>query len=751
MLEQRQKTPASIPRLQPPARHSARAAPLELAPAPLARRLLWRTGDALALWRGSLAAELEDRRGFVWLPVAFATGILIYFALPREPMLAAFGLVVLVSGLWAAHAWAAGRPFRLAVVLCLIAAGAAGAKMRVDRLIGPELDRSQTVSLTGRVIALNRRAERPPRVVLDTIGWPGRAPDLTPRKIRISLRGQAILPEIGSRIAVRGRIGPVPGPAMPGAYDPRRAAFFDGIAASGFAFGKWTPAGAAEHTRFDLRIFIARLRAAISERIRQADNGQRGAVAAALIVGDRSRLSAQTVDHLRTAGLAHILAISGLHMALVAGTAFALLRALLALSPALALRRPIKKWAALAALAVGFVYLALSGGNVATIRAYVMAAVMFCAILTDRPAISLRNLAIAAFIVLAFQPESVTEPGFQMSFSAVAGLIAGWEVWRDRDRRNLAEPPTHPIARAARLTARALGGIALTTLIAGLATAPFAAFHFQKLAAYSLAGNLAAMPLVSLVVMPAGLFALVAMPFGLETLVLPVMFSGIEILLSVSAAIAGLGGAVVSTPHIPVASLILIAAGFLWLCLWRPRLRLFGLLPIAAGLALVLSGAPAPDIVMTAQGRAVGVRDAGGTLRIAGSRAGSFILDQWLEAEGPDAPDPSAIRDGVACGRLGCILKTASGLTVAHIRHPAAFIEDCRRADIVLTPLRAPGDCAASLVIDARATARRGAHAIYLAGDTGLESLNGKSAEAARIVTAWPEVRRPWQGRPPAP
>jgi competence protein ComEC len=742
-LEQRQKTPAR--KLRPWLAPRYAYAPVILAPASLVRRTVWRAGDALVFWRACLIAELEDRRGFIWLPVAFGTGILIYFALPREPLLSALGLAVSVSALWAIRAWAGGGSFRLAVVLCLIVAGAAGAKMRVDRLIGPELERPVTVSLTGRVIAVDRRAERPPRLVLDAIDWPGREANATPRRIRISLRGQTVLPEIGNRISLRGRLGPVPGPAMPGAYDPRRAAFFDGIAASGFAFGKWTPVETAQEAGFSPRIAIARLRRAISERIRQAEDGQAGAVAAALIVGDRSRLSPQTMNHLRTAGLAHILAISGLHMALVAGTAFALLRALLALSPALALRRPIKKWAALAALAVGLVYLALSGGNVATIRAYVMAAVMFTAILIDRPAISLRNLAIAAFIVLVLQPESVAEPGFQMSFAAVAGLIAGWEVWRDRERLNLAEPSPSPIVRGMKLTARAFGGIALTTLIASLATAPFAAFHFQKLAAFSLAGNLAAMPLVSLVIMPAGLFALVAMPFGMETFVLPPMFAGIDFLLAVSAGIAGIDGAQVMVPKMPAAILILVSAGFLWLCLWRPRLRLFGLIPIAAGLVLVPPMARAPDILMTAEGRAVGVRDAAGTLRISGSRTGSFVVDQWLESEGPRAPDPSAIREGVACDRLGCMLTTRGGLKVAHIRAPAAFIEDCRRADIVLTPLRAPDDCAASVVIDSRAIKRRGAHAIYLEGPEATPD------ETVRIVTAWPDIRRPWQGRPSAP
>ncbi|MDH3196056.1 MAG: DUF4131 domain-containing protein, partial [Hyphomicrobiales bacterium] len=298
-MEQRQKTPAKAPRLKfvpPPA---GRFAPQSLTPASLVRRLVWRAGDALVYWRACLIAELEDRRGFVWLPVAFGTGIALYFALPREPVLGALGVVVLATGLWAVRGWAGGRSYRLAVVLCLIAAGAASAKMRVDRLIGPQLERPMTVTFSGRVVAIDQRAGRPPRLILDAIDWPGRAAEETPRRIRISARGQSELPQIASRISLRARLGPVPGPAMPGAYDPRRAAFFDGIAASGFAFGKWRPVETSKEAGFAPKFAIARLRRAISQRIRQADDGQAGAVAAALIVGDRSHLSQQTVDNLR--------------------------------------------------------------------------------------------------------------------------------------------------------------------------------------------------------------------------------------------------------------------------------------------------------------------------------------------------------------------------------------------------------------------------------------------------------------------
>ena len=112
-MEQRQKTPAKTPRLRP----ARRFTPINLRPAALVRRLVWRAGDALGFWRAHLIAELEDRRGFIWLPVAFGSGILIYFAAPREPLLAAIGLVVFASALWAIRSYAGGGSHRLAVVL----------------------------------------------------------------------------------------------------------------------------------------------------------------------------------------------------------------------------------------------------------------------------------------------------------------------------------------------------------------------------------------------------------------------------------------------------------------------------------------------------------------------------------------------------------------------------------------------------------------------------------------------------------
>jgi competence protein ComEC len=421
--------------------------------------------------------------------------------------------------------------------------------------------------------------------VLDELSSVDIPAERMPPRLRVTLTERYGLPPLGTRIAFNARLMPVGGPVVPGGYDAHRAAFFDSIGGSGFVLGRWTEEAGPPPTSADLA--IARVRAAIVERIMAAEPGEAGAVAAALLVGERSGLSEATNESLRISGLAHILSISGLHMMLVAGSVFFVVRALLALSPRMTLTLPIRKFSAIAALAAVSLYLTLSGGGAATVRSYVMAVIMFAAILVDRPAISMRNLAIAAFIVLAFEPEGVTEPGFQMSFAAVAALIAGWEFWRDRRALRLADDDGLPGLRFVRVAWRAVAGVAITTLIAGSATAPFAAYHFERVATYSLLGNLLAAPLISAIIMPFGLLSLVAMPLGLEALPLTVMARGIDILLAISAWVASLPGAEVTAPPIAPASLVLIAGGMLWLCLWRRSWRLLGAPAIAAGLVLI--------------------------------------------------------------------------------------------------------------------------------------------------------------------
>ena len=406
------------------------------------RQLRWRASILVVRLRGLLEQELAERAGFNWLAVVFATGCLAYFALPREPL---FPLLLIATPSAAATAMVAywrGAPWRIAAVAAVCLAGATAAKIRVEVVATPHVERPVVVRIEGRVVDRETRAERRPRVVLDEVRSDSIPGERMPERIRITVSERYGLPPLAARVAAHARLMPVAGPVVPGGYDPRRAAFFERIGSSGFMLGGWhlveRPPG------FSVDLAIPRLRAAMVERIMAAEPGEAGAVAAALLVGERSALSDQTNESLRLSGMAHILSISGLHMMLIAGTAFFIVRALLAFSPSLALAYPIRKWAAVAALVMVTFYFGVSGASAATVRAYVMAVVVFAAILLDRPAISMRNLAIAAFVVLGLEPENITEPGFQMSFAAVAALIAGWEFWSERSRRRLTDDDGTP-------------------------------------------------------------------------------------------------------------------------------------------------------------------------------------------------------------------------------------------------------------------------------------------------------------------
>lgn len=705
-----------------------------LARAPWLRRLGWRSGDVADSARGVLENELAERAGFQWLAVAFGTGAALYFVIPREPMLSALAAVTLAVAAVAAVSHQRGATLRTVAVIAVLLAGATAAKLRVDDLAGPQIESPFAAGFSGRVVSREDRVELRPRIVLDRLTTDAAWVDALPDRLRLTVAERYKLPPLGAVITFRARLMPVPGPVIPGAYDPRRAAFFEGIGGSGFMLGGWTLVEPAPP--FSLDLVIDRVRGAVVKRILDAEPGEAGGVAAALLVGERSRISEATKESLRRSGLAHILAISGLHMMLVAGTVFYALRALLALSPSLALSRPIRKWAAVGALIMATVYLALSGGNVATVRAYVMAAIMFAAILLDRPAISMRNLALAAFIVVGREPESVLEPGFQMSFGAVMALVAAWEAWRDRRVRRLGDDSVIPGQRFFRWLARAVFAVALTTLVAGLATAPFAAFHFERVASYSLLGNLLAAPLVSIVIMPFGLAGLAAMPLGLEALPLAVMTWGIDSLLAISDWVAGLPGAELRAPPIAPLALVIMVAGMLWLCLWRRRWRLLGVLAMALGLGLIPVLVDRPEVMVAPDGRAVAVRDAGGVLRVSGARSGSFTVEQFFDKEPIDALTGAELRKGIRCDPLACLLGGKGGLQVAHVLDPVAFVEDCRRADIVVTPLVAPAGCHA-LVIDAAQLARRGSHVVHAEG--------AGARLTFRVRTERFSAPRPWQ------
>ena len=216
---------------------------------------------------------------------------------------------------------------------------------------------------------------------------------------------------------------------MPGGFDYGRQLYFEGIGGTGRITSKIDVLGSTTSASLWLSGALHNLRQEIGSRIRQHLKGTIAAFAEAMITGERASIPKDVNKSLQISGLAHILSISGLHMSLAAGGVFWIVRAFLALFPTIAQRWPIKKWAAGAALVFGFAYMLLAGSGAATQRSYIMLAVVFLAIIVDRPAISLRNLALAALLILILQPESAIQASFQMSFMAVMGLAAFFEYW----------------------------------------------------------------------------------------------------------------------------------------------------------------------------------------------------------------------------------------------------------------------------------------------------------------------------------
>lgn len=661
---------------------------------------------------GLLAVERD--RWLLWLPVFLAAGIATYFALSMEPawwigpVAAAAGLAILVltsrSTIW----------HLIAMALCMAAIGFFAAQfarwnadtVMLDRRYGP-------VSVEGVVSRVDLVGKGQQRVVISRPAIEGIAPADTPRYIRVRVPRKTGKVWPGDRLRVRAVLLPIPPPAMPGAYDFQRRAYFQGLGATGFAFEAAKVAAAPEDSGF--AIWLAGVRMRTSEAIRQSVPGTPGAIAAALLTGDRNAIPAETLQTMRDAGLAHLLAISGLHLGLVAGFLFLAVRACLALLPWLALRAPIKKWAAAAALIGAFGYLLLSGATVPTQRAFVMVAIVMIGILVDRIALSMRLVAIAATILLLIAPESLLSASFQLSFAAVIALVAVYETARTRGllrRRS----DSGLLARLGRI----VGATALTSVIAGSATAPFALYHFGRLAAYGLLANLVAVPLTAMIIMPAGLIGLVLLPLGLADLPLAFMGWGIEAMLAVAGWVQALPGSVRYLPSITTTGLLLVTFGGLWLCFWTRRWRYLGAAPILAGFILGYT-AIRPDILIHGDGRILALRPGDGALWISTDRRAKFVAKVWRERLGlrqakvwPKAGE-TALSGRLSCGGQGCFYKNGAAAVAFPLRRDA-LSEDCRRAQIVIADFSIGPACKSEIVIDRTRLRHAGSHAVRLSG-----------------------------------
>ncbi len=661
--------------------------------------------------------DAERSRWMLWLPVALGLGIATYFELSAEPALW-LGPVLAAAALVLAFFAPAGSLGRAAAIgLIAAAAGFGLVAWRTASLAAPTLGRPFfNVNVEGRIADIQRLPEGV-RVVLEAVRLKGSGvppPEMTPLRLRVSLNKGAPPLHVGDRILVLANISPPGGPATPGAFDFQRVAWYQQLGAVGYAMARAVVIEPGKPDGF-VRSIDA-LRADVVERIMKALPGPEGGVVAALLAGEQTAVDKDIAQAMRDSGLAHILSISGLHIVFVVALVMGLLRHGIALVPPLALRIDAKKIAAVLALMAALFYTALAGAPVPAQRACAMAGFALLAILLDRTALSLRLIAWSAVIVLAIAPESLTGASFQMSFAAVVALIAAWEAaagWR----RRLHERADRAHRRWLWRLGAGIAASLATTLVASIATGAFAAYHFNRLSLLGVVANLFGVPLTGFWIMPWGLLAMLLMPLGLERFALVPMGWGVEGLNAIARYVGNWPDAATLVPSMPGASLWLITLGGLWLCLWRRRWRFAGVPVMAAGLAL--GPPPAPDLLMSDDGRVLGLRDEKGVVHVASSRVDRFVADNWARRSGQEgARRWLASADEEAAG-LGCrtgLCRWRKGpWRIALVSDDRRLAEACSSADIVLSTVDAQNRCRGPrLVIDRRDAWREGAQALWL-------------------------------------
>lgn len=690
------------------------------------------------LWTSFFA---ESNRWFLWSPVFVGAGVALYFALPVEPyLLLSLAVLTLAAALFALARHRLSLLALPAAILFCVALGLAASSVRATLVAAPVLQGKWSGTLTGRVVFAELSAKGGLTVTLAPTMMQRLDPAAMPARVRLSIRLKGVELQPGETVRLRASLLPPPDPVEPGGFDYARQIWFQSIGAVGFAY---TVPERLAPPPDDIFTSLARLRSAITTHVRESIGGPEGAVAAALITGEQRAIPETAVEDLRLAGLTHVLSISGLHMALFGGALFWLARATLALIPRLALYYPIKKWSAVIALFGTTFYLCISGFGVATNRSYIMIGLMFLSILFDRPAISMRNVALAALIVLIWQPETLLSASFHMSFAAVVALIGFYES-PFIQRMMTGEPSKDGLAFLVpiRFAARYIAGILLTTTIAGLATGAYAAFHFDRVALYSMAGNLGALPVVSVVIMPAALIALILMPFGLDGPALWVMGQGIDVMLVVAHEVASWEGADRMIAAAPMAALVAVTFGGLWLALWQTSWRWLGLLPIALGFFFWDAGTR-PDLLIDREGKLAAIRGGDGLLTLTSARP-AYTAETWLRRDGDmRTAKEAANTERKACDALGCVWTMPSRPVIAMPRSLAALADDCARADIIIAdfgmPRRLRKTCKSPLIIDRFDLWRNGATSFTIPeGEiSNPENWVGHTARAERGNRPW--------------
>ena len=659
----------------------------------------------------------DHSRWFLFSPIWVGAGIVLYFHLTWHPNVAWLALTIILALIWWSSRTFKVRAFSLPLIVALlISVGFSAAILRDLKVAAPILQKKSIVTVTGTVLEKSAGAKST-KIVLGELSFSGKKviPEL--RYIRLSVRSKVENIEPGTIVTAKAVLLPPPPPAYAGGFDFQRHSYYQSIGAVGYTISKINNNAVADDGWIGIKRLSSVSRTHLADFVMRNGPPETAGFIIAILTGDKGAIPKQQLDDMRHSGLAHLLAISGLHMGMIGGLIFFLSRLIYASWPYFALNYPIKKIAAVTALIGLACYLFVSGMSVSAIRAFIMISAFFVAICVDRSALSFRMVAIAALIILILFPESLMSASFQMSFAAVFALIALYEAVGGRLGR---------FARSGgpfrRMSAYVLG-VVLTSLVAGLATAPFAIYHFGQVAAFSLAANLLAVPIMGLWVMPWAIVTFLTLLFNIS-LPLYMVGLGIDGILWIAHETASWPGAVQYLGSYSAAQLLGITLVGLWLIIWRRPIRWLAV-PAAVLLSLSFMSGNPPDIVLSGSGNLYAIRHLEEGVYLSSRRIEKFEAARWRLILGTGRLNKDKLP--LTCDQYGCIYQR-QGLNIAFPQNEPGATEDCGRADIILSRVPIGGDCTgAILTIDKFDLWRNGAHSLYFDSDMGVrfETANG--------------------------
>lgn len=556
----------------------------------------------------------------LWYFAAFIFGIIAYFTLPFEPSAKYVAMVFAASftSLYLRRFGLSGAFISgLIIAFCF---GIAVSKYRVLNLKVSTIDNSFTSVIEGRISNI-KPITKGTQLLLTELNIAQIKEKNFHSNVKLNLKSEyANALMVGDKIRVFAFLNPSPASLIPGGYDFALYNYFSNVGAT--SYGLKEPEIIERKNIVGFSAYVQNLRHKIYHRLIEVLGKDQGNFAAALLLGEGKGLDSLVMQNMRYAGISHILCVSGLHLSLVAMLCFIATRFMLNLSNFIAFNFNIKLIAAIVSLLGSFLYLMLSGMQIAATRAFIMTAIFIWSVMIGRSHYPLRSIATAAMIILIINPEYVLHPSFQLSFIAVLSLVTGYEFYM---KNQWILGGSRGVFANIKLY---LFSNIYSSLLAGLATMPLVIYHFYLSSNYSVLSNLIAVPLMSFFMMPLAILSIILMPLHLDYYALKALGFLIQIIINVAKYIVSLPGSIWYFGHVSGVSILLYMIGFFWLTLWQKSWRHFGFVLVVASVILMMQSEK-PDLIFDPGLNAIGIKNKEGKLEIHAKRMSQFTKNYW--------------------------------------------------------------------------------------------------------------------------